>query len=132
MRKGRQENRWSLLAGPTPTGFTRSVVRIDVGGSLDCRSPTWWDALVIVTRGAIDVETSDGIRCGFATGAVLAVGDLARSRLHNSGTEVAELTTVRRSRPADPRPVEPAVTESTESPVTGPAGGGAGRPTRPR
>jgi hypothetical protein len=91
-----------LLGGRLPHGFTRSVVTIDVGGSLSCGSATWRDALVIVARGAIDVETSDGTRMRFLAGAVLTVADLPLSRLHNGGTEAAELVTVRRSHPPGP------------------------------
>lgn len=63
---------------------------------------------MLVTSGAIDVETPDGSRFRFCTGAVLSVTDLSRSRLHNSGTEVTHLLTVRRSGAADHHPVEPA------------------------
>ena len=62
---------------------------------------------MLVTSGAIDVEAPDGSRFRFCTGAVLSVTDLPHSRLHNSGTEVAHLLTVRRSGAADHRPVEP-------------------------
>jgi hypothetical protein len=86
-----------LVAGPLPDGFTRSVVTICVGGSVSCPGTGWGQALVIVDRGALEVETSDGSRTPFPTGAVLAVAELTAGRLHNGGTEPVRLVAVRRS-----------------------------------
>ena len=86
-----------LVAGSLPEGFARSVVTIGVGGSVSCSDVIWGDALVIVGRGALEVETSDGSRTRFGTGAVLAVTELPASRLHQSGREPVQLIAVRRS-----------------------------------
>jgi hypothetical protein len=105
----RSDDLWASLARPLPEGFTRSVVTVDVGGSLSCASAAWRDALVLVASGAIDVESPDGTRFQFCTGAVLALADLAHSRLRNSGTEAASLVTIRRSEAASHPSVEPPV-----------------------
>jgi hypothetical protein len=86
-----------LVAGSLPEGFARSVVTICVGGSVSCPGVIWGDALVVVGHGALEVETSDGSRTRFPTGAVLAVAELPASRLHNIGTEPVRLIAVRRS-----------------------------------
>ena len=86
-----------LVAGPLPDGFARSVVTICVGGSVSCPGAIGGEALVIVDRGTLEVETSDGSRTPFPTGAVLAVAELPASRLHNIGTEPVRLIAVRRS-----------------------------------
>ena len=86
-----------LTAGPLPVGFTRSLVTIPVGGSMPCAGVLWDDALVIVCRGVLEVETSDGSRTRFSAGAVLAVPELPAGRLYNSGTEPVHLVVVRRS-----------------------------------
>ena len=86
-----------LLDGRLPEGFTRSVVTIGVGGSLACSASTWQDALLVVARGAIDVEASDGSRTRFCTGAVLVVAELPLCRLHNGGPQAVEIVTVRRT-----------------------------------
>ena len=86
-----------LVAGPLPEAFARSVVTIPVGGSLPCAGLLWGDALVIVGRGVLEVETWDGSRSRFSTGAVLAVPELPAGLLHNSGTEPVHLVAVRRS-----------------------------------
>jgi hypothetical protein len=88
---------WVSLARPLPEGFTRSVVTVDVGEVLSCASAPWQDALVLVMSGAIDVEIPDGTRFTFGPGAVLTLTDLPRSRISNSGRDVARLVTVRRS-----------------------------------
>jgi hypothetical protein len=87
----------NLVSGSMPEGFARSVVTIRVGGSVSCSGQPWEDALLVVGRGALDVEASDGSRTRFPTGAVLAVAELPAGRLHNSGTEPVRLIAVRRS-----------------------------------
>jgi hypothetical protein len=94
------------LARPLPEGFSRSVLVVDVGGSLSCASASVRGALLLVTSGAIDVEAPDGSRFRFCAGAVLSVSDLPHCELHNSGREVAHVVAVRRSGAAEHRGVE--------------------------
>jgi hypothetical protein len=86
-----------LMAGLLPVAFTRSLVTIPVGGSMPCAGVLSDDALLIVGRGVLEVETSDGSRTRFSTGAVLAVPELPAGRLHNSGPGPVHLVAVRRS-----------------------------------
>jgi hypothetical protein len=79
--------------------FDRRVVRVPPGGVLDYDEADWRDALVVVVRGEIQVE-SRGSRERFGRGAVLSLASLPLRALHNPGTEPAELVAVRRRRAA--------------------------------
>ena len=77
--------------------FDRRVVRVPPGGVLDYDEADWCDALVVVMRGEIQLESPGG-RERFARGAVLSLASLPLCALHNRGAEPAELVTVRRRR----------------------------------
>ncbi|HEX8051370.1 MAG TPA: hypothetical protein VF517_00135 [Thermoleophilaceae bacterium] len=64
----------------------------------------WEGALVVLERGAIELETLDGSRCGYAPGAVLYLGRMPLRAIHNAGREVCILSALsRRHRPKEPR-----------------------------
>jgi glyoxylate utilization-related uncharacterized protein len=84
--------------------FDRRVVSVPPGGVLAYDEADWRDALVLVVRGEIQVE-SRGRRERFARGAVLSLAGLPLRALHNEGAEPAELVAVRRRRAARAGPV---------------------------
>jgi hypothetical protein len=79
--------------------FDRRVVALPPGDVLAYDETQWRDALVIVVRGEILVETPARRAC-FGRGAVLSLAGLPVRALHNRGAEPAELVTVRRRRAA--------------------------------
>ncbi|HEX5782649.1 MAG TPA: hypothetical protein VFX80_12045 [Solirubrobacteraceae bacterium] len=79
--------------------FDRRVVAVPPGDALAYHEADWRDALVIVVRGEIQVETRARRAC-FGRGAVLSLAGLPVRSLHNRGAEPAELVTVRRRRSA--------------------------------
>jgi hypothetical protein len=79
--------------------FERRLVAVPPGGVLDYDEADWRDALVIVVRGEIHVE-SRGCRERFGRGAVLSLAGLSLRALHNHGAEPAELLALRRPRSA--------------------------------
>ena len=83
--------------------FDRRVVSVPPGGVLDYDEADWRDALVLVVRGEIQVESRGG-RERFARGAVLSLAGLPLHALHNHGAEPAELVAVRRRRAARAAP----------------------------
>jgi len=77
----------------------RWTVRIEPGGALDYTAAYWADALVIVERGALEVECRSGQCVAFAAGAVLTFAGLPVRRLRNSNPEPVELSVVARCPP---------------------------------
>jgi hypothetical protein len=56
----------------------------------------WHDALVIVEQGAVDLETTSGLRRSFGVGDVLWLTGLNLRALHNPGPEDTVLAAVSR------------------------------------
>jgi hypothetical protein len=79
--------------------FDRRVVAVPPGHARDYDEAEWRDALVIVVRGEIEVQTR-ARRASFGRGAVLSLAGLPVHALHNRGAEPAELVAVRRRRAA--------------------------------
>jgi hypothetical protein len=95
-----RHERLSLLERPTPPGFELRVLLIAPLGERRYRSEEWRDALVVVERGAVELESYDGSLWPFASGAVLWLAGLSLRALHNPWEEVAVLAAVsRRQRP---------------------------------
>jgi hypothetical protein len=84
------------------SGFQRFVVRLPAGCSRPYDQSEWEDALVIVTRGVIELVGLSGRRWRFPCGAILWLTDLPLRSLDNPGQEAAEITAV--SRPISSRP----------------------------
>ena len=76
-----------LFADPLPPAFLRRVVEIEPGGVVEYVSEQWDDALVVVERGALEVEGHCGGRRRFERGDVLWLAGLPLRTLHNPGTE---------------------------------------------
>jgi quercetin dioxygenase-like cupin family protein len=88
--------RLSFLGRLLPSGFEMRVMVVDPGDTTAYQESDWRDALVVVERGAIQLEASGGIRRDFATGDVLCLVGLSLRALHNRGPEPAVLVAVSR------------------------------------
>lgn len=90
--------RLSFLDGPFGTAFEKLVVVVAPGGSRGYAEAEWRDALVVVERGEIELETTAGCRQRFASGDILCLDGPSLRALHNRGGEDAILVTVPRRR----------------------------------
>jgi quercetin dioxygenase-like cupin family protein len=88
----------SFLGKPLPPAFELRVVTIPPGGVRAFHAAEWRDALVVVERGAIELETRQGRRRTFATGDMLCLIGLSLRALHNQGHEAVSLVAVSRRR----------------------------------
>lgn len=89
-------HRLSFLGRPLPVAFTLLAVTVAPGTEQDLDAARWHDALVVVERGAIELDATDGSRASFATGAVLFLAGLPVRAVCNRGAEPAVLVAVRR------------------------------------
>jgi hypothetical protein len=94
----------SFLGRPLPPGFRLHVVALAPGHARAYDSAEWRDALVVVERGAIELETVSDGRCPFERGDVLWLNGLPVRALHNRGVEPAVLVAVSRERYTEVRP----------------------------
>jgi hypothetical protein len=79
-----------------PPAFERFRVSVAPGERRPTRPEEWAGCLVLVERGAIEVDCDAGGMRSFATGDLLALGWLPIRTLRNLGTEDACLLAVRR------------------------------------
>jgi hypothetical protein len=86
---------FELRAVPVPAGSARSY-----------DADEWRDALVLVERGAIELESLGGTRHHFERGDLLWLMDLPLRALHNQGSEPAVLLAVARRRQGTKTPWE--------------------------
>ena len=90
----------ALLRRPQlPGRFERWEVRLAPGEHRVITAPDWTDALVLVTRGRLVVDGTDGTRETFVAGDLLPLGALPVRRLHNPGDASTLLVAVRRRDP---------------------------------
>lgn len=93
-----------LVAAPLPPRFTRRVVAVPAGTALPYSAADWRAALVVVTRGAIELEGLAGDRARFESGDLLTLADPPLRALHSVGTDPALLVVVaRRDGPGEHR-----------------------------
>ena len=85
------------LRCPSPS-FERRTVTVAPGSTRPYRESEWVDALVVVERGAVELECVRGGRRAFAAGAVLWLSGLPLRAVHNAGDEPARLVAVSRRR----------------------------------
>jgi quercetin dioxygenase-like cupin family protein len=86
----------SFLGRPLPPGFRLHVVAVAPGDARPYEAAEWRDALVVVERGEIELETvRDGTR-RYARGDVLWLTGLPLRTLRNRGGEPAVLVAVSR------------------------------------
>ncbi len=79
-----------------PAAFERFRVTLASGDSLATRADDWAGCLVLVERGAVEVECAAGGRRSFAAGDLLAPAWLRICMLHNPGTVEVSLLAVHR------------------------------------
>jgi hypothetical protein len=85
-----------FLDRPLPAAFRLHVVAVAPGGRRRYEAAEWRDALVVVERGSIELETDcDGTR-RFERGDVLWLAGLPVRALHNRGAVPAVLVAVSR------------------------------------
>ena len=80
------------------TTYDRRVVTIPPQTALPYEPVAWRDALVVVARGAVEVETESGQRQLFGNGALIWLDRLPVRALRNPGIEPAVLGAVARRR----------------------------------
>jgi hypothetical protein len=86
----------SFLGRPLPPAFRVRAVVIAPGGARRYAEAEWADAIVVVERGAIDLEFLGGGRTRYVRGDTLTLSELALRALHNRGAEPALLVAVSR------------------------------------
>lgn len=79
-----------------PPGFRLRAVAVEVGGGRIYNEAEWRDALVVVARGEIELESVGGDSRRFASGSVLCLAGLPLRALRSRGTEPAVLVAVSR------------------------------------
>lgn len=95
-------DRLSFLERQLGPSFESLVVVIAPGGSRANDDAEWQDALVVVERGQIELETASGGRQCFGRGDVLCLAGLPLRAMHNHGRKPAILVAVsRRHGPTD-------------------------------
>jgi glyoxylate utilization-related uncharacterized protein len=83
-------------AAPLPPLFELRVITLAPGGARPYTPAEWRDALVVVVRGEIELETLGRARWRFERGDVLWLSGLPLRALHNGGREPARLVAVSR------------------------------------
>jgi hypothetical protein len=78
-----------------PSFLVRSVV-MEAGAARIYNASEWRDALVVVTRGEVELEEVGGGCCRFGRGSVLCLDGLALRALRSRGSEPAVLIAVSR------------------------------------
>jgi hypothetical protein len=79
-----------------PPGFEFRAVGVEVGVERLYNEAEWRDALVVVTRGEIELECVGGESCRFGRGSVLCLVGLPLRALRSHGSEPALLVAVSR------------------------------------
>ena len=104
MKESDDKERISFLDAELPPGFELELVSVEPGASRPYRDADWWDSLVVVEHGTVELECVRGGRRSFAAGAVMWLAGLPLVALHNPGPEPALLAAVSRTsqRPMNP------------------------------
>jgi hypothetical protein len=89
-------NGLSFLGGRLPEHLALRVFVLPPGACHAYRPAEWRDALVVVERGEIELETCSGRRWRFRCGEILSLADLPLQALHNPGSEATLLAAVSR------------------------------------
>jgi hypothetical protein len=116
---GAGPDRLSLLGRPLPPPFELLVITLAPGRARPFEPAEWRDALVVVERGEVELESVRGASERFERGAVLCLTGLPPRALHNRGGETAVLTVVRRGA----RPLRPTARRAALRRGSGGAGG---------
>ena len=86
----------ALARADLPPTFERWRTEIGAGTSRPTSAAEWAGCVVLVERGAIEVDCTAGGYRSFVAGDLLALGWLPLERIRNPGPEVARLLAVRR------------------------------------
>lgn len=78
------------------TAFRLRSVVMEAGAARIYNESEWRDALVVVTRGELELDCVGGEACRFGRGSVLCLEGLPLRILRSSGTEPAVLLAVSR------------------------------------
>jgi hypothetical protein len=97
MAQETNSERISFLDAELPPGFELELVSVEPGATRPYRDADWWDALVVVEHGEIELECVRGGRRRFDTGAVMWLAGLPLVALHNPGPEPVLLAAVSRT-----------------------------------
>jgi hypothetical protein len=91
----------SFLQLPLPPTVDLRLVAIPAGVAKPYLAEEWDDSLVVVERGAVELECLRGGRRAFPTGAVIFLAGLPLRTIHNPGAETALLAAVSRISPKE-------------------------------
>lgn len=83
------------------TGFERRTATLDPHATRAFRAAEWRDALVLVERGAVELEGVSGARERFGAGDLLWLAGVPLRALHNPGEEPAVLVAISRRYPRE-------------------------------
>jgi len=86
----------ALARVPLPPAFDRLRIRLEAGDARLTEAAEWSDCLVMVERGAVEVECEGGSRRSFVAGDLVALECLPVRALRNRGPDEAWLLAVRR------------------------------------
>jgi len=78
--------------------FERRVVTLEAGRERRYDAAEWRDALVVVERGELELESSAGCSRRFAAGDLLWLAGLPLRALHNPGPEPVSMVAIARRR----------------------------------
>ena len=98
MKDTTDSERISFLDAELPPGFELELVSVEPGATRPYRDADWWDSLVVVEHGAVELECVRGGRRRFEAGAVMWLVGLPLVALHNPGPEPVLLAAVSRAR----------------------------------
>ena len=90
------DGRLSFLGRPLPAAFELLVITLAPGRVRAFEPAEWRDGIVVVERGAVELEASGGDRARFDRGAVMSLAGLPLCALRNDGRDTAVLAVVRR------------------------------------
>lgn len=88
----------ALCRGPLPEGFHRRVVRVEPGLELAFEPSRWYDAIVLVEQGELELECRAGACRRFGRGAMIPIAQLPLRLLRNVGPGRLVLVAVSRER----------------------------------
>ena len=97
MKDSTDSERISFLDAELPPGFELELVSVEPGATRPYRDADWWDSLIVVEHGALELECVRGGRRRFETGAVMWLAGLPLVALHNPGPEPVVLAAVSRT-----------------------------------
>jgi hypothetical protein len=91
--------------GADRPAFLRRTLRLEPGDCRPYRAAEWWDCMVVIESGEVELEATSGARHTFRGGDVLWLAGLPLCCIRNIGGDAAIITTVRRrGRAGDTQP----------------------------